>query len=256
MKARGVWAGALTHCFFLTNVFCASFFLPIYFQAVRGASPMMSGVYVLASILSQLLAVPPTGKLETAVQRTGYVIPFAIAAAIIGAISNGLYSTSSPSTSTSQWIGYQILNGVGRGVGMPLAVIAVQASLNHADIAMGNSIVMFAQSLGTAILLAVSDTLFEGGLESELPKHAPLVDSSAVMAAGATHFRDIVSAQDLPGVLVAYSLAIDRVFYLAAGISGLAVFTSLFLGWVNIRHPQRPENDAILLRDLGAQGGN
>lgn len=121
---------------------------------------------------------------------------------------------------------------------------------------MGNSIVMFAQSLGTAILLAVSDTLFEGGLESELPKHAPLVDSSAVMAAGATHFRDIVSSQDLPGVLVAYSLAIDRVFYLAAGISGLAVFTSLFLGWVNIHHPLRPENDAILLRDLGAQGGN
>lgn len=54
------------------------------------------------------------------VQRTGYVVPFAMAAAVIGSISNGLYSTFSPSTSTSQWVGYQILNGVGRGVGMPL----------------------------------------------------------------------------------------------------------------------------------------
>jgi len=120
---------------------------------------------------------------------------------------------------------------------------------------MGNSIVMFAQSLGTAVLLAVSDTLFEGGLESELPKHAPLVNPRAVIAAGATHFRDIVSAQDLPGVLVAYSLALDRVFYLAAGVSGLAVFTSLFLGWVDIRRQRRPGNNTILLRDLGAQRG-
>jgi MFS family permease len=63
IRVRGVWAGALTHCLFMTNVFCASFFLPMYFQAVRGASPMMSGVYVLASILAQLVAVPPTGKL-------------------------------------------------------------------------------------------------------------------------------------------------------------------------------------------------
>ena len=62
IRVRGVWAGALTHCFFMTNVFCASFFLPMYFQAVRGANPMMSGVYVLASILSQLIVIPPTGK--------------------------------------------------------------------------------------------------------------------------------------------------------------------------------------------------
>ncbi len=63
IRVRGVWAGALTHCFFMTNVFCASFFLPMYFQAVRAANPMMSGVYVLASILSQLVVIPPTGKL-------------------------------------------------------------------------------------------------------------------------------------------------------------------------------------------------
>jgi MFS family permease len=58
IKGRPVWSGALTHCFLMTNVFCASFYLPIYFQAVHGANPMMSGVYVLASILSQLAVVP------------------------------------------------------------------------------------------------------------------------------------------------------------------------------------------------------
>jgi hypothetical protein len=41
-------------------------------------------------------------------------------AAAIGSISNGLYSTFSPSTSMAKWVGYQVLNGAGRGVGMPM----------------------------------------------------------------------------------------------------------------------------------------
>ena len=63
VKVRAVWAGSLTHWFLMSNVFCASYFLPVYFQAVHGANPMMSGVNVLASILSQLVVVPPTGKI-------------------------------------------------------------------------------------------------------------------------------------------------------------------------------------------------
>ena len=63
VRVRAVWAGSLTHWFLMANVFCASYFLPVYFQAVHGANPMMSGVYVLASILSQLVVVPATGKL-------------------------------------------------------------------------------------------------------------------------------------------------------------------------------------------------
>jgi hypothetical protein len=59
------------------------------------------------------------------VQRVGYIIPFALVAAFIGCISNGLYSTFSPNTSTAKWVGYQILNGIGRGVGMPLVSTAV-----------------------------------------------------------------------------------------------------------------------------------
>ena len=54
------------------------------------------------------------------VEWTGYIVPFAVLASVIGCISNGLYSTLSPTTSTAQWVVYQVLNGVGRGIGMPL----------------------------------------------------------------------------------------------------------------------------------------
>jgi hypothetical protein len=63
LRVRATWSGALTQCFLLTIVYCVSFFLPIYFQAVRGASPMMSGVYILPGIISQLLMTATGGRL-------------------------------------------------------------------------------------------------------------------------------------------------------------------------------------------------
>ncbi|KAL2261812.1 hypothetical protein VTK26DRAFT_3255 [Humicola hyalothermophila] len=246
IKKQSVWSGAATHCFLLMNVYCASFYLPMYFQTVHGTTPMMSGVYVLASILPQLFMAVMAGGL---VEKTGYVIPYAILSGIIGSISNGLYSTFSPDTSTAQWVGYQVLNGVGRGLGMQMALLAVQAALDPADIAMGMSIVSFVQSLGTAVFLALADTLFQTGLESELRVKAPLADAAGIISAGATDFRDIVGHSDLPGVLLAYSAAIRRVFYAASAVVGLAVFTSLFLGWKDIRKGSKGGQDEEKPRD-------
>lgn len=41
-----------------------SYYLPIYFQAIKNDSPMMSGVYMLPSILSQLVFAILSGVLS------------------------------------------------------------------------------------------------------------------------------------------------------------------------------------------------
>jgi hypothetical protein len=54
LRKRIVWSSCIT-MFFITGVLtCGAYYLPIYFQAVRGASPIMSGVYFLANILPQI----------------------------------------------------------------------------------------------------------------------------------------------------------------------------------------------------------
>lgn len=117
---------------------------------------------------------------------------------------------------------------------------------------MGNSVVIFIQSLGTAITLAISDAIFHGSLLSELPKQAPSVDATTIVAAGATGFRNIVQEQDLPGVLAAFSVSISRVFYVAAGVSGLGLITSLGMGWVDVSKKRRLADDDIPLQNLNA----
>ncbi|KAK9242014.1 hypothetical protein V1506DRAFT_572943 [Lipomyces tetrasporus] len=90
---------------------CASYYLPIYFQAVRGVSPLTSGVYLLPSILSQLLFAVGSGIL---VGKLGYYLPASLFSGVVTAIGNGLLSMLSPTTSTGRWIGYQIVVGSGR----------------------------------------------------------------------------------------------------------------------------------------------
>lgn len=55
MRRRVVWSSCFVVCFFFGGMLSMSYYLPIYFQAVKGVSPTLSGVYLLPSILSQIL---------------------------------------------------------------------------------------------------------------------------------------------------------------------------------------------------------
>ncbi len=52
---RILWSSSVTMSLWLGVLFCENYHLPIYFQAVKNATPIMSGVYILLTILSQIL---------------------------------------------------------------------------------------------------------------------------------------------------------------------------------------------------------
>lgn len=61
VRNRILWTSSLMMMLFFMSVFGASVWLPMYFQAIKGASPTMSGVFMLPSILSQLVAAVISG---------------------------------------------------------------------------------------------------------------------------------------------------------------------------------------------------
>jgi hypothetical protein len=64
VKKRIVWASTIQYTSLLSVVFIGTQFFPIYFQAVKGVGPVLSGVYLLPSILSQVLFGICTGTLS------------------------------------------------------------------------------------------------------------------------------------------------------------------------------------------------
>lgn len=95
--------------------------------------------------------------------------------------------------------------------------------------------IVFAQSLGPSIFLALYNVIFVASLQSQLPKQAPNVDAPAVVRAGATGFRAIVSESDLHGVLVAYANSVNRTFYLVAATAACCSIALWGMGWTDLR---------------------
>ncbi|EQB43712.1 hypothetical protein CGLO_17602 [Colletotrichum gloeosporioides Cg-14] len=232
VKRRIVAISSLNYGLFMAVVFGGVFYLPIYFQAIKEKSAMLSGVYLMPNILPQILTTILTGVL---VPKVGRIPPFALFAAATTAIGSGLYGTFQPNTSTGKWIGYQILAGVGQGFGFQMPLIAIQNDTKPEHLAEATSLLVWAQYVGPTIFIVAYNTLFTSSLRSEIPKHAPNADVEAIVAAGATEFRKLVSAEDLPAVLVAYANAIDHVFFLVAAVGVLAFLAAFGMGWRDIR---------------------
>jgi len=55
LKKRIIWSASGTMFFFMGVLFCGNFYLPIYFQAVKDDSALMSGVHILPTIIGQVL---------------------------------------------------------------------------------------------------------------------------------------------------------------------------------------------------------
>lgn len=113
---------------------------------------------------------------------------------------------------------------------------------------------VFIQSLGAAILTTIANTIFDNSLVSQIGTQAPGVDAGAVLGAGATAFRKIVTPEQLPGVLEAFAISFRHTFYLAVGLA-FGMFVAAFgLGWYDVRKKD-PVGDRDREKKAGVVGG-
>jgi len=237
ISKRVVWTGGLYYGFLMSAVYGATYFLPIYFQAILHVNALLSGVYLFPTILTQIFMAGLSGPL---LMKIGYVIPLSIVSTTLLTIGNGLYSLLQPGSSTGKWVGFQLLAGIGSGTGMQMAIIAVQAAISETELPSAMSFLIFAQSLGPAITLAICNLIFDESLKSQLSDHQ--VDATAIIDAGATGFRAIVAPNELHGVLVAYANSIDHVFYFVAAVAAMGAIVLWGMGWQDLR-PKREEKE-------------
>lgn len=55
IRRRVIWSSCLNYACLFGSMLITTYYLPIYFQAVRNATPTLSGVDLLPSILSSVL---------------------------------------------------------------------------------------------------------------------------------------------------------------------------------------------------------
>lgn len=212
--------------------FVMVYWLPIWFQAIKGASAFKSGIMCIPMILTLVIANIISG-IGTMV--IGYYAPFYYAAVILASIGGGLLSTFETTTAHDKWIGYQVIYGFGIGFGMQQPLITVQTVLPLKDIPTGTAMVMFMQTFGGALFVSVAQNIFNNRLMSEIPKQAPGVNPDIIMHVGATSLAANIPANLLAGVKHAYNTALTETFYIAVAMACLMVFSAVFVQWKSLK---------------------
>ena len=248
---RSVAASCAVAFFLYSATLVHMFYLPFWFQAIKGDSAIHSGVnmipYVVANAAFSLLA-------GIFVSKNGYFTAPAIAGCAIGTVGCGLLSTLKVDASSSMWIGCEILASAGIGMAIQQGFTAVQIVLPLDEVAIGTAAVVAFQSLGGAVFVSVGNTILQNTLISASRNNEiPGVDIQTVIDAGAAAFRGIVRDEDLPALLVVYNNALQKVFTAAIPVAGLAVISCLFLEWRNVKD-QRKSDEEIARKEKEKRG--
>jgi MFS family permease len=231
-KNRNVWGSALFGAFLGGSFFIMIFYLPIWFQAIKGANAVKSGIMNLPMILGLVLVSVVAGG---AVSAVGYYTPFMYGSTILMSIGAGLLTTFKPNTGHAKWIGYQFIYGAGVGAGMQQTLIAAQASLPLSDVPIGTAIMMFAQTLGGALMVSVGQNVFQNQLYKNLVAAVPDLNPATVIATGATELQHQVPVQYLSNVLLAYNDALTQTWYVALALAALSGFGAAVIQWKSVK---------------------
>ncbi|THW29062.1 MFS transporter [Aureobasidium pullulans] len=232
IKQRSVAASAWFGVSLGAAFFLFVYYLPIWFQAIKGVSATKSGIMSLPLILGVVICSVVAGGLVTVF---GQYAPWMLASSVLMAIGAGLLSTLKVDTGHAEWIGYQALFGIGVGMGMQQILIAVQTVLPAADIPTGTAIVMFFQTLGGALFISVGQNVFTNKLVSGLKAAVPDLDPAIVLSTGATELKSAIGEQYRDGVLQAYNDALTNSYYVAVALATLSIIGSAAVEWKSVK---------------------
>lgn len=194
-----------------------SYWLPLYFQAVMGATSLLSGVYLLPFVLS--LSITSAG-VGIVIKRTGnYKIPIMFGLTVM-TLGFGLFIDLGDDRNWAKIIVFQIIAGIGVGPNFQSPLIALQTNVEPRDIGSATASFGFLRQLGTSISVVVGGVIFnnqmqaqEGTLQQELgPKLASMFTGSR--AAASVHVVGDLQGHDAAVVKNAYWNALQKMYIL------------------------------------------
>ena len=231
--AAGLWVTTCTAGAMMIMVY----YLPIWFQAIKGVNAVDSGLMSIPLVLSLVIASIIAGIVTKTV---GFYMPALVLSAILYPIGAGMFVTFKVDTGRAAWIGYQVILGLGLGFGMQQPSMAAQTVLAKEDVPTGVSLMFFAQSLSGAIFVSVAQNAFTQKLVEGL-RAFPSINPADVVNVGATELRHILGQDQLDAVLEIYNSALVKVFIVGVSVTSCMVFGVLAMEWKNVKEQDKIE---------------
>jgi len=207
--------------------------LPLYFQAVLGATPILSGVYLLPFVITLSIVSAITGIF---IKKTGLYLPPIYFGMLFLTLGVGLFIDLGADRNWVKLIIFQIVAGIGVGPNFQSPLIALQSRIAPGDIATATATFGFVRNLSTSISVVIGSVVFQNEMKKKSSTLiAALGPQLAQQLSGGSAGASVGIVAQLPAAqravarnAFAKSLQIMWIVYVV--FAALGVFISLFIG--------------------------
>jgi EmrB/QacA subfamily drug resistance transporter len=212
--------------------FGAIFFLPVFFQEVRGFTASQSGLLVIPFMLGSVLGMVVSGELAT---RTGRYRRLILLGGVVGLVGAVLLAFVDAGSSTIAVCILPMPSGFGLGLCVQLLILVAQNAVEPRDLGVSTSTVTLSRYLGAALGVAVLDSVFNARLRSGIDRLVPggrgAVDLASITSNRAQHLRPDVAE----GVRLAFGHAVHGALLLLIPAAVIILLLSLGLRELPLR---------------------
>lgn len=235
LKRRSVIAGFIFAMCTNSAINVFEYYLPTYYQVVRGYTPAKSGYMMIPIIVGGSIGMLLSG---TGTSALGYYTPFMLFSSTLMPIFSGLITTFKVDTSFVRLILYSLVSGFSNGIGFQGPQTAVQTILPTEDASLGLSIMLFAQHFGPAVCIAIAQVTFTNNLSTNLNHLLPGQNSTNIEGSGLTDIVSSVPPAQKREMLTGVDKSLIQTWYLVVGLACATMIGSLLMEWRSVKKKQ------------------
>ncbi|KAI9247682.1 major facilitator superfamily domain-containing protein [Phascolomyces articulosus] len=230
-KNRSVVAILLVNLFFGLAFFATVYYLPIYFQVVRGDSATWSGIRMIP--MQMVIAVLSTFS-GLFISKTGIYRPLVTIGMAFLTLCLGLFSLFDVETSWSMIYGFTVVGAAGIGMIFSSTIIAIQAAAEPRDIAVVTGLNNFSRILGGALGVAIASAVLNSSLRKDLPAVIPM-EYAEMIAQSPEYIRHGLPEEYFGPTVEVYVDSLRFVWHILVIMSGVGFLSSVLVK----HHPLR-----------------
>lgn len=215
-----------------TQVFIAAeYYLPLYFQSVRSAPPIQSGVYILPLTVIEAIMGIACGII---IHRTGRYREPIWAGMVLLTLGTGLYIDISATSSLGKVIAFEIVAGMGAGLIFEPPLIAIQALVAQEDVATATATLGFVRNLATSMSIVIGGVVIQNSMSLQASHLRAAGLSPALVrdftggdaAANVNMIKQIADPAQRLAVKEAFAWSLRNMWILMTGVAAVGALAS------------------------------
>ncbi len=210
------------------------YYLPLFFQSVKGAGPLKSGLYLIPLSITEAIMGCVSGII---IHQTGRYRELIWLGTFLLTVGYGLFILFRTETPIGEVTGLAIVGGIGAGLLFQPPLVAVQAMVSQADTATATATLGFARNIATSLSVVLGGIIFQNGMDLRIPSlRAAGLNSTLIAsfshgkaAASVEIIKTISNDVQRNAVKDAYSWSLRNLWITYTVVAGIGFGLSVFI---------------------------